>query len=240
MTRYLIEKNEDGEFVAFSQESGDYLATPNDQIISSSDRNVIAFVADYVSANGLELNGGMSPYGLESSYIDFGFKDDPDSKKDALRSALADDIAFSERYLPMWLLLSQQLGWSSTKDVYQGRLDSLSGRQLCVMIVFCANFGLPSIGYHLLIDGKNIPPELARLWCRIFAHVNRFDDSSSRRKALNGMFVDQNSMFSIEPDDGQLSCCENCCDRRAPPNSRCLIGEVMNGMRSYSKLSIGN
>ena len=102
---------------------------------------------------------------------------------------------------------------------------------------FCANYGLLSIAYHLFIEGKQLPDALARHWCGVFEHVNRFDNESMRRKALAGAFVDQNSLPSISPDPAQIKCCGDCCDRIHSPRSLCLIRRTIEGVQAYALLA---
>lgn len=177
----------------------------------------------------------MSPYGLESSYIDFEFEDASESKKRALLSSLENDLSFSQTYHFLRDVFSEELGWAASSAAYREKIHFLSGRQLCAMVVFCANFGLPSIGYHLLIEGKLVPPELARHWCNIFKHVNEFADLKSRSIALNGALVDQDSFISIEANQAQIKCCQSCCDLLRLPGDLCLISGAIDPMRTYAK-----
>ena len=85
---YELFEDEDGSFLIQDTLLEEFLTTPQGVPIVSNNKGVIGLIVSFVNDNGPELKRGMSAYGLESSFIDFGFDQAPEEKRAILREAL--------------------------------------------------------------------------------------------------------------------------------------------------------
>jgi hypothetical protein len=90
------------------------------------------------------------------------------------------------------------------------------------MMVFCSVTGQASVGYHLLIDKKTLPSDLARKWCVIFDRVNALSDESMREKTLQRILINQDSSISNLTNLKVISYCRSCIQHKTKLDSRCL------------------
>lgn len=234
MNNFALAHTAEGIFFGVDLDSGKCLRTPEDRVITSRVHHVVSFVLDYVHSHGLELGNGVSPYGLESSYRDFGFADAPDGRRRALQSALSEDQAFSDSFRSLRTELSERLGWVAERSDYERRLNALEGRKLCALVCFCATFSSASVGYHVLLEAKALPEQVARSWCRIYAHASQFDIDGIRRAAVLGAHVDEDVVLSVEPDDDQVDACTMCAANARYDAAMCHIARTIDPIRTFA------
>lgn len=237
MTDVKVCKNAQGIYWIRDLEIDEPLRTPEGEVIRSTNLELIRFVAEYVQEYGEELVEGKSPYGLICSYLDFGFEERPDQKRKTLIETLVQDPVMTESYQAIRPILAKRIGWVGCVETYKHRIQALTPKQLCALIVYGAHYESMSIGYHVVIEGKQMPIEVARKWCNIYSHVRRFDFPGYAEKALKGAFLAYDLISEPDEPHPSMASCKACTAQCYVRDDACMLSRRMENLRKFAAMA---
>ena len=202
------------------------LKTPQNNILMSKNHNYMKLIVNYLNDYGEELDSGLSPYGLVCSYIDFEFSRSIQEQVSTIIESL--------QYDPTLDYLNNKFS-DSVKDVKLINIvKTLMPTQICALITFIANFGSPVSGLmHILVDDF-IPDGLIRARCDTYKHVSQFDDNHTKEAALQGAFINQNSIISFAPDEELINRCRKCCFKKTPLDEKCFMKKRLSWLKEFA------
>lgn len=135
VARFEIMRRDDGCYTAC--EHGSVVVTPKGHEIVSSSKEFIQFLVESLNLYGTNMLG-LTPYGIESSRLDFGICGSKQSTIHGLSEA--HDEACRDPEL--------------NKDDWMDLVLTGSPRTLAALVTICGNIGWPEIGYEMAAKSR--------------------------------------------------------------------------------------
>lgn len=231
MNRYGVNKLPEGDY-GLTDECGQLLRTPAGKEICTKNLGFISVLADDIGSQEPEADG-FSLYGLVAAYIDFGYRVNSDEMRRALVSALDDDPITESPNRRLLERLSESEGFTVDVADCLAKFKGASPEQVCAMINYVTCFGSARMACHIILGGA-MPGYVARALCGIYSHVSQFEGQRLREAALQGAFVDQESLIAVNEDSAEIIYCRSCIDQKPELDSRCSLIATVSKMKLFA------
>jgi len=172
----------------------DCLVTPEGHRIRSESKDLIAFIAKSLELYEVDVCSGMSPYGLESSFLDFGISSENDEQVATLASA--HDQCVQPK--------------SISRDIWLDTILGVSPRNMAVLMCICGNVGLPQMAYDLVVKGQLPPDSWFSRVCAVrdyaIGNSDLIESAAEANEAfgpliLNQPYIEKNCRYCVAGDD---------------------------------------
>ncbi len=200
-----------------AERSNSLIATPEGHPIVSDSREFINFISGSMEYFGDSVCSGMSPYGIESSFIDYQISNKNTEHFDALLSAY-DECKRNK---------------SISRDEWINTIQNSSPRNVAVLMCICGNIGSPQVAYNIVNDGLGPPICWLQGICGIRGYVGTDTDLIFEAASNNEGFGD---VINNLPDF-EWNCRECVSDTDDFDKERCAIGLQFSMIVEYARLA---